>query len=142
MPPESIAIVTSLVFAFLALWHFRMALSNAAGESAAVPSVDGKPLFTPSKKSTVAVGVMLLLFAVLVAATAGLLVTGLPVALLSWLSYALAVGLLARAVGDFKYVGFFKSVRGSRFAKMDTRFYSPLCALLSAGVAVNAVMHG
>jgi hypothetical protein len=33
---------------------------------------------------------------------------------LSWLSLALALGLLARAIGEFRYVGFFKRVRGSR----------------------------
>ena len=38
---------------------------------------------------------------------------------------------LLRAVGDFRYVGFFKKVRNSRFAQLDTKFYSPLCVLLS-----------
>ena len=50
-------------FVLIALWHFRMAFSPSSGESAAVPSVDGKPLFVPSRKSTIAVGVVLLLFA-------------------------------------------------------------------------------
>ena len=31
-----------------------------------------------------------------------------------------AVVFLARAVGDFRYVGFFKRVRGTRFARLDT----------------------
>ena len=59
-------------------------------------------------------------------------------ALLSAASYALALGLLARAIGEFKYVGFFKRVRGSRFATLDTFVFSPLCLLLSAGVAAIA----
>ena len=63
---------------------------------------------------------------------------GLHARWLAWLSYALAAGLLARAVGEFKYVGFFKRVRGSRFARLDTLLYSPLCLLLSAGVAAVA----
>ena len=62
--------------------------------------------------------------------------TGLPHYLLAWACYALALGLLARAIGEFKYVGFFKKVRGSKFARMDTLLYSPVCLLLSAGVAV------
>ncbi len=67
---------------------------------------------------------------------------GVPEAVLSWLSFALAAGLLARAVGEFKYVGFFKRVRGSRFATLDTLVYSPLCLLLAIGVALVARHNG
>jgi hypothetical protein len=99
-------------------------------------------LFVPSRKSTLAVGAVLLLFAGLVAATAGVVSVGLPRVALVWLSYALAAGLLARAVGEFKYVGFFKRVRGSRFARLDSLVYSPLCLLLAIGVAFVARQNG
>lgn len=130
------------VFVALALWHFRMALWPVAKEGGAVPSVVGKPLFVPSAGATAGVGLVLLLFACLVAATGGLLEVNVPPRLLSWLSLALALGLLARAIGEFKYVGFFKRVRGSRFATLDTLVYSPLCLLLAAGVALVAAHNG
>jgi len=133
-----VAITTCLVFVILALWHFRMACLPHTGESAAVPSVDGKPLFVPSRMATLLVGVALLGCAVLVGAATGLLWTGVPHKLLSWASYGLALGLMARAIGDFRYVGLFKKVRGSPFARMDTRLYSPLCLLLAAGVSLVA----
>ena len=41
-------------------------------------------------------------------------------------------------MGDFRTVGFFKKVRATRFAQLDSRIYSPLCAVLSAGCAVVA----
>ena len=130
------------VFVLLGAWHFYMAAMGSSGnldrESAGVPSVNGKPLFVPSTASTITVGIVLMLFAGLVAATSGLLVIGLPGWLLAWLSYGLALGLFARAVGEFRYVGFFKKVRGSRFARLDTWVYSPLCVLLSAGVLAVA----
>jgi hypothetical protein len=44
----------------------------------------------------------------------------------------LAIIFAARALGDFRFVGFTKSVRDSRFARLDTRVYSPLCVLLAA----------
>lgn len=137
-----LALVVCSAFIGLALWHFRMATLPMTGESSAVPSVDGKPLFVPSRKSTVLVGAVLLLFAGLVAATAGIVLVGLPAVALVWLSYALATGLLARAIGEFKYVGFFKRVRGSRFAKLDSLFYSPLCLLLAIGVTLVARNNG
>ncbi|MBC7623363.1 MAG: DUF3995 domain-containing protein [Aeromicrobium sp.] len=112
-----------------------MAFSDLSGESAALPSVEGKPLFKPSRAATIAVGIVLILFGLLVATTSGMLQIGVPKMVLVWLSYALALGLFARAVGDFKYVGFFKRVRGSRFARLDTLVYSPLSLMLAAGVA-------
>lgn len=141
MPPDTVlAGIVCAVFLVLAGWHVHMAVMPRVGssESGAVPSVGGKPLFVPSRHATLAVAVVLALFAGLVAATAGLVSLGLPAVVLSWLSYALALGLLARAVGEFKYVGFFKRVRGSRFATLDTLVYSPLCLLLAAGVAAVA----
>src|SRR5438477_11091542 len=135
----ALAIMVCVIFLVLALWHFRMALAPAGGASGAVPSVDGKPLFVPSTRATVAVGVILASFAALVAVTAGLLPLAFPKVVSVWLSYRVALGLFARAIGEFKYVGFFKRVRGSRFAKLDTRVYSPLCLLLSVGVALVAL---
>jgi hypothetical protein len=137
-----LASIVSLAFVALALWHFRMALGPAKGSSAAVPSESGKPLFVPSVRATLAVGLVLLAFAFLVAATGGLIEVGLPVRVLSWSCDALALGLLARAVGEFKYVGFFKRVRGSRFARLDTLLYSPLCLLLALGVTLVARRDG
>lgn len=132
----------SSVFVGLALWHFYMALKPATGVSGAVPSAGGKPLFTPSRRATVAVGIVLLSFAALVAATAGVLSVGVPATVLVVLSYLLALGLLARAVGDFRYVGFFKRVRGTRFALLDTLVYSPLCLALAVGVALVGLRSG
>ena len=139
-----LAIVVSASFVVLALWHLVMVLvpPGRSGESAAVPSLAGKSLFVPSRMATLAVATVLLLFAGLVAATAGLVPVALPRVVLAWLSYALALGLLARAVGEFKYVGLFKRVRGTRFATLDTFVYSPLCLLLAAGVAFVAATHG
>ena len=132
-----VAITICAIFLALALWPFHMA--SAPGRyDGGVPSVDGKPVFVPSTRATVLVGIMLVLFAALVAATAGWVTVALPRAILAWLSYGLALGLLVRAIGDFRYVGFFKRVRGSRFATLDTWLYSPLCLWLAAGVAFVA----
>jgi hypothetical protein len=52
---------------------------------------------------------------------------------------AVALALLARAVGDFRLVGFFKRVKDSVFARMDSRVYSPLCVLLGLGMGWMAL---
>ena len=138
---DALAVLVSLVFVGLALWHVGMALWPDKGRGGAVPTVAGKPLFAPSTRATLGVAVVLLLFAGLVAATAGLVAVSLQQSLLVWLCYGLALGLFGRAVGEFKYVGFFKRIRGSRFAKLDTPIYSPLCLLLGTGVALVGLQN-
>jgi hypothetical protein len=77
-----------------------------------------------------------MLCALLIAATSNVVSFPVPHFMLSWLSQALALVLLLRAVGDFRLVGFFKRIRGSRFAYLDTAIYSPLCLMLAIGVAM------
>lgn len=133
-----LAFALAVVFSLLALLHFYWAAGGRAGWQGGVPEVDGRPAFTPSTAATVAVAVALLLCAALVAGAGGLAPLPLPAVLTRWLSFALALVLLARAIGDFRLVGFFKRVRGSRFARLDSTFYSPLCLGLAAGVFLVA----
>jgi len=53
------------------------------------------------------------------------------------LSLLIAVAFFFRAVGDFNYVGFFKKVKNTGFAKRDNRYYSPLCLLVFAVIVVK-----
>jgi hypothetical protein len=138
---DALTIVVCLAFVVLALWHFYMAMTPGRPISAAVPSANGKALFLPSVGATIAVGIVLFLFAALVAATGVLVPSVVPHIALVDMSYVLALGLLARAVGEFKYVGFFKRIRGGRFARMDTLLYSPVCLLLAIGVALVATQN-
>jgi uncharacterized protein DUF3995 len=66
------------------------------------------------------------------------LADGLPRAVSRSGTAAVAIVFMVRAIGDRRYVGFFKRVRGTRFARLDTRIYSPLCLALSAASAVIA----
>jgi hypothetical protein len=121
-----LASITAAMFALLALLHFYWAVRGVSSNSAAIPEINGAPAFRPGKAATAAVGVVLLGTAAIVLLAVTPLVAG-----------AAAVMIL-RAIGDFRLVGFFKRVRGSRFARMDTRLYSPLCLALGAALAVLA----
>ena len=41
-----------------------------------------------------------------------------------------------RAAADFRLVGFFKRIRHTHFARLDTAVYSPLCLALAIGSAI------
>ena len=139
--PDIVAVAVVAVFAILALIHAYWAFGGQAGSLAAVPEVHDRPAFVPSAAATFAVAIGLVACAVLVAASAGFIVSTVPATWVTWLAVALAFGLFARAVGDFRLVGFFKRVRGTRFARLDSAVYAPLCLVLALAVFYVAYMH-
>jgi hypothetical protein len=134
----STIIAFSLIAVFLCLsaLHFYWLLGGRAGLRAAIPEIDGKPAFQPSAIATLTVALGLALCALLIAATAGVLPLSLPGAVLAWVTRVLALALLLRAIGDFRLVGFFKRIHDTRFARLDTVVYSPLCLALAIGSAI------
>jgi hypothetical protein len=137
-----IAMLLAALFVALALLHFYWAAGVAGAASGGfVPSDGGEPLFTPGPLATGAVGLALLAAAWVVTCRAGLVCLGMP----PWMArpgiWLIALLFAARAVGDFRYAGFFKRVRGTRFATRDTWIFSPLC-LLIALAAVRVALAG
>ena len=135
---EALVWAVAMTFVGLALLHFYWALGGSFGSRAAVPEVGQVPAFQPSPTATVAVAIALLAAAATVSAAGGLIITAVP----SWMpvsaALVLATILLARAVGDFRLVGFLKSHREGRFAELDTLLYSPACVAL--GLAILTIV--
>ncbi len=123
----------------IAAVHLYWAAGGTTWKAGAVPSRGGVPVLSPSPLATFLVGVALLGMAVVVGSTASLLPPFLPAGLLRGASAVLALVFAVRAVGEFRYIGFFKRVRGSVFAGRDTFFYSPLCLLLAVLIALVAL---
>ena len=138
---EVIAIIVVSVFVVLSLIHVYWAFGGRAGHAAAVPEVAFRPAFVPSRLATFAVAVALAICAVIVAVSAGIAVSAALAPWSTWFAYALAAVLLVRAVGDFRLVGFFKRVRGTRFAHLDSVVYAPLCLVLAVAVFYVAYTH-
>jgi hypothetical protein len=122
----------AVTFSALGLLHVYWAVAGDAGKSVGIPSVDGKPLFTPSMFSTLMVAAALFTAALVISGTLGWLGSRVPSSLFRVLTLGIAVVFLIRSVGDFKYVGFFKSVTGTGFAYWDTWLYSPLSLFIAA----------
>ena len=138
-PALSTAVAAS--FALLSALHVYWAVGGRAGAIAALPERNGEPVFRPGPASTLVVAGLLALAGLLVLAHGG---RGPAAALPPWMiafgAPAAAVVLLARSIGDFRYIGFFKRVRDTRFARLDTRIYSPIALLL--GIATAVVVWG
>ncbi|HJV47819.1 MAG TPA: DUF3995 domain-containing protein [Geothrix sp.] len=129
-----LAFTLMITFTGLGLLHLYWLGGGRRGLGLALPERQSRPLFSPSKGATGLVALALFGFAALVGALTGRRPMPLPQGVLRPLGYALAAVFLLRAVGDFRWVGFFKRERQSRFAALDTRAYSPLCLGLALGV--------
>jgi hypothetical protein len=140
MPPTIalIGALTAAILAALGLIHVYWAAGGRWGHGAALPERDGRPLFQPSRFGTLAVAVALLTAAWLIAVRSGLVPLPGLTGLVGFASWALAAVFTARAIGDFRYVGFFKRAARSRFARLDSAVFSPLCLLLGILTAIVA----
>ena len=132
------------VFTFISMVHLYWAAGGKLGSLAAIPQLPGefasgpRPAFKPSALGTFLVAMGLVAIALLVCLRAGLYFSPVSHGALQWGISAIAVLMFARAIGDSELVGFFKKVGGSRFARLDTYFYSPLCLVLGVGLLVVA----
>ncbi len=135
-----------LLFAiFLALsgMHIYWLFGGKWGLAAAIPTNgNGQSLFKPGALATIIVAVGLLLTGMLALVGGGLLHFGwLPDGVGEWAALGMAIIFLLRAVGEFRYVGFFKKERESSFAKMDSKYYSPLCLVIGVLAVLLAVLQ-
>ncbi len=123
-----------LVFLFLAGLHIYWALGGQWGEAAVVPTKpDGTQVFSPGRAPTLLVAGGLLGCALIVFLYATKLSIRPEYHLATACTYLLRLvaGLfIVRAIGEFRYVGFFKKYRHTRFAQKDTAYYSPLCLVV------------
>lgn len=129
-----IARLVASAIAALGLMHVYWALGGRVGKSVAVPEVDGQRAFAPSRTGTLLVAGALFFAATVVAIAGGLFDAGDFNGVFRILAFGLSATLFARAVGDFRLTGFFKRVRGTHFARLDTALFSPLCLALSLAV--------
>lgn len=126
-----LGILLGVVLAILSLFHLFWAAGGQFGGKAAVPVVNGERLFNPSAFGTIFVAAALLLAMLVVLGRIGIWGANLP----TWVFRLGVLGIsflfLLRAIGDFRYLGFFKSVSETDFARWDTWLFSPLCLFIA-----------
>jgi hypothetical protein len=125
------AFILCIIFVILSAIHVHWAFGGRWNLENAIPTRDGVPLFTPGKALT-----LLVAFVLLAGAFISVWGGGFPKIGPAWIPrlgvWMIATVFAVRAVGDFRYCGFFKRVRGTPFARNDTLIFSPLCVGISA----------
>jgi hypothetical protein len=126
-----LGILLAVIFAILSFFHLYWAAGGRFGIGATIPTTGGESLFKPSPFGTILVAAAL--FAAMLVVLGRLKIWGafVPGWIFYWGGWVISLLFLLRAIGDFRYVGFFKSVTDTNFAQLDTILFSPLCLFIS-----------
>ena len=130
--PAWFAIPLTAILIALAALHAYWALGGRWGIDNTIPMVNGRRAIDPGPLATWIVCGLLATAAFLAVGRAGWISTGSIAPLFGAGVWGLSVVFALRAIGEFRLIGFFKSVTGTDFAQWDTWVYSPLCLLLAA----------
>ena len=125
------SVLLVLIFTSISLLHFYWALSGRWSIDRVVPTnAEGKPMLQTGVVASLVVGFGLLAFAMYYVLS-GIIDFMLPGFISTATGWIIPLIFFLRAIGDFKYAGFFKKVKGTTFARVDTRYFTPLCLLIA-----------
>lgn len=123
-----LAILLSLIFFSLGIIHFNWVIGGEFGFAASLPTKEsGERVLNPKKIDSAIVAMGLMAFGIFYVFKSGLIADDLPEWIMSLGGWIIPLIFLLRAMGEFKYIGFFKRVKNTDFGKLDTRLFSPLC---------------
>lgn len=134
-------IINAIILLIISAIHLYWVAGGRQGLNAAVPHHNGSALFRPGIVATLAVAILLACAALFYLVKVAVLTIDLPPVIDRFGAWFLGVVFLFRAIGDFRYVGFFKKIKDSQFADLDSKFYSPLCVLLALNSFLIAIYY-
>ncbi|MGG2066163.1 DUF3995 domain-containing protein [Bacillus sp. S14(2024)] len=131
-------IVCAGILVFISLIHMYWGCGGAWGSKVVLPMKkdSGEYAFVPRKIGTFVVALAILCFAMILLAQSRYLSFWNASHYTKWGCMILAGIFFLRAVGDMKYVGIFKKVKGTKFSVYDTWLYSPLCLYIALSFVV------
>ena len=126
------SILLFTVFSFLGGIHFYWLFGGKWGLKQAIPTKPNEAnKMTPPPLATLIVALILLGFGLLYFIKSGVIAIPVPTLITSYAYWCIPALFFIRAIGEFHYVGFFKKVTQTEFAKADTKLFSPLCLGIS-----------
>lgn len=127
-----------MVFLLLSGIHMYWAAGGRWGSQAVFPTKTSETkAIMPGAGPTLVVAIGLLAMGLFVMLKTGLVTRSIPVWFDQYGLWIIAGIFLLRSIGDFTYVGFFKTIKHTPFGHNDTRYYSPLC--LAVGLLTVAL---
>ena len=133
----TLSIVVFVIMLIAAVFHFYWAFGGKYGLKSAGPDLENGKIFVPSRWLIFIVAS--LLFGLAILSIQLFSPMGPLKGYIHYLGYCVSFILVVRAIGDFKYVGFFKKVYNSNFATLDTKYFSPVILFLGISYGLLSV---
>ncbi len=125
-------IINTAIFILLSIVHFYWAFGGKLWYDDVLPTTsNGMQKLNPSTTAGLVIAFGLLLLALITAGNQGLFDRFIKRMYFRYGTLIIAIIFILRAIGDFKFIGFFKTVKWTRFGLNDTQFFSPLCLFIS-----------
>lgn len=125
-------IINSVIFTLLSILHFYWALGGKLWYNSVLPtSSNGMHKLNPSITAGLIVAFGLLFLGIITLGNIGLFDRFIERKYFRYGTLIIALIFFLRAIGDFKFIGFFKTVKLTTFGINDTRIFSPLCLVLA-----------
>lgn len=135
-----LSIILFIIFSALGSIHIywlfggKWALKNVIPTKGDQTSTLSIPRF-----ATLIVALILLLFGLLYIVKSRLIHIQIPDLIIKYVYWIIPTIFILRAIGDFKYVGLFKKIKHTEFAKADSKWFVPLCITIGIiGVLIQA----
>lgn len=124
-------ILITIIFSLISLIHLYWALGGELWYDEVLPTNSmGTKTLNPTSAEALIVSIGLVVMALVVLGTQGLFDKYVDSKYFRYGVLLISLIFLLRAIGDFKFVGFFKTVRETQFGINDTLFFSPLCLFI------------
>jgi hypothetical protein len=124
-----LSFILFLIFSLLSGIHFYWLFGGNWGLKSVIPSKGNDPVILAIPKfATILVALGLLFFGLIYLNFTELLSVQLNHWLLEYGMWFIPSLFLLRAIGEFNYVGVFKRIKNTSFAKADNQIFIPLCA--------------
>ena len=129
------------IFISLGIIHFYWRFGGKWGLKEALPTKkNGEKAIDPPKIATAIVGVSLILFGLFYLMKTSLVNFQVPNWTITYGGWMIPSIFIIRAIGDFKYAGFFKKIKNTEFAKADLKWFSPLCLTIGIfGILIQLI---
>ena len=125
---QILCLILFLIFIVLGGFHFYWLGGGIWGLEKVIPTKDSKeaPLNIP-KFATLIVALVLTAFGMAYLVKSEFISIQFPDWISNYIYWFIPIIFIMRAIGEFNYVGFFKKVKSTEFAKADSILFSPLC---------------
>ena len=139
--PLILSLILFDVFLFLSLLHINWALGGKWGFEVVIPTnPKGQKVLNPKKRYSLTVGLCLLVFSLYYLLKSDLLsfyVSSKTPFVAGWI---ISILFILRAIGDFKYIGIFKTIKETDYANLDSKYFTPMCLLMGVlGIILELV---